>query len=57
MTKYIAADRTYMALLQPAGLRELGTLPHQVRDCQLELDLLSCVTSDGRIGVWRVNIR
>jgi PQQ-like domain len=48
--------RTSVAVLEPSGLRVLGSLPEPVVDCQANERLIACVAPDGRIDVWRASL-
>jgi hypothetical protein len=55
MTKFVGPKRTLVGRLTSNQLQVVGSLPHQVVECQADGDLLACVIADGRIGVWRIN--
>lgn len=55
-TKFAPPGRTLLARLEGERLNVISPLPSQVVHCQAEDNVIACAMSDGRTGVWRINL-
>ena len=48
--------KTHLAVIRPSGLWVLGRVQHEIFGCLLEGSMLLCTTTEGKLGLWRINL-
>lgn len=48
--------KSHIGVIHPSGVRVLGQVPHEIFGCLLDGRTLLCTTTDGKLGLWRINV-